>query len=162
MEFKNSECHTWQKKVMKQTSCGVQGFPAHQGLNTWWSNSTWNKALLKVLGHGDNIPGDFGDEIACRSLLRCHAPRACDVRGEHHGWIGRVGCCFCRGSESHLLLYSSKNYRICFLPRKGGEKTENNLYLTILEGVTNRPRIFELCLHSYSSFWQGLIRVVCL
>lgn len=28
-----------------------------------------------VLGHGDHFPGDFGDETACRSLLRCPAPR---------------------------------------------------------------------------------------
>ena len=42
--------------------------------------------------------------------------------------------------------------RNCFLSRKGGEKTENNLHLTILEAVTNRPSLFVLCLHSYSSF----------
>lgn len=67
--------HLAKKKVMKKITYGVQGVPAHQGLHTWWSNSAWNKALLKVLGHGDNFSGDFGDEIACRSLLRRHAPR---------------------------------------------------------------------------------------
>lgn len=65
------------------------------------------------------------------------------------------------GAPKAIPLFTpARATRSAFCPGKE-EKKQNNLYFTVLEGVTNRPRIFELCLHNYSSFWS-LICVVCL
>lgn len=92
MEFKNSGCHTQQKKVMKQITCGVQGVPAHQGLNTHRSNSTWSKAS-GAWAWRSLSRGFWGRD--CTQVfveVSCSKGLACDVHGEHHhGRIGRVG-----------------------------------------------------------------------